>query len=523
MSGLRERLIQAFWNKEYRESYATEHLNSSIASQLVTVREQRGLSQTDLAKLLGTQQSGIARIESEDYGRWNIKTLREIAFHLGCRLRVSLETYGTLIDEAESISRDSLKRDAFEQDPVFLTQDSVRRSASEPVRWMQDLLLPWLADNHGSPATLLEWLSGRSLPPFGDDEPPQIWIMRALPDGRQGTGYLRLVERVAAVLDLPASDPAAAGPYAANLYSLAAELEAPRELFPKLYAAYQAILDGHFAPPPNQRGALRSALKANQSVEMSDEQIEALKSLWIGMIDGETERPLYGNFVDGWQGVKLLPPNRNVDALALALKRFEVRRIRSEDRFLPSSEELLRELATAGCFGDVNAWVDSMIKNGWDAEVTQCWWLMVAPDLEAQFQLVQRCEPRIQNLVIGIGMDWLGLQAVKAPGGEALVSFELPFRTPGATAGAPQRLGKNFSEGRNPSEEGSTHVVEESTLEGTLNGTALPIETQAGDVPTTLPELLTIQLPLTNPNQMPTGKSFKVRHRLNSEMRPVSR
>ena len=124
MSELRERLKEEFKrDKEYREAYTEDFLNTSIAAQIKVIREQRGMTQAELAERIGTKQAGISRIENVNYSAWKISTLKKIAFALGTRLKVSFETFGSLLDEAEAFSRKALERPAFEEDPAF--QESV--------------------------------------------------------------------------------------------------------------------------------------------------------------------------------------------------------------------------------------------------------------------------------------------------------------------------------------------------------------------------------------------------------------
>ena len=116
----REELIESFRDKEYRESYAEDYLNTTIATQMRVIREQRELTQAQLATAVGTKQSAISRIENVNNAARNIGTLEAIAFALGCRLKVSFETFGSLIDESLCFSRESLQRPSFEEDPVLL-------------------------------------------------------------------------------------------------------------------------------------------------------------------------------------------------------------------------------------------------------------------------------------------------------------------------------------------------------------------------------------------------------------------
>lgn len=181
MSDLEQRMIEAFRDREYRESYAEGFLNSWISHQLTAVRRQRGLTQQQLAERVGTKQSGISRMERDGYGRWNFSTLQKATFALDCRLKVSLETFGSLLEEAADFSETKLLRPAFEQDPVFHPELRGRPSLDEPgpVGEMRRKLLPWLWER-GPLEKLAEWLQGYDLPPVGDEVPPSQWLLDAL-------------------------------------------------------------------------------------------------------------------------------------------------------------------------------------------------------------------------------------------------------------------------------------------------------------------------------------------------------
>lgn len=61
-----------------------------IAFQIINLRERAGLTQKELAELVGTKQSNIARIESADYTSYTYKTLEKIAKALKARLEVKV-------------------------------------------------------------------------------------------------------------------------------------------------------------------------------------------------------------------------------------------------------------------------------------------------------------------------------------------------------------------------------------------------------------------------------------------------
>lgn len=59
-----------------------------IAFQIINLREKAGLTQKELAELVGTKQSNIARLESADYTSYTQKTLEKIAKALKARVEV---------------------------------------------------------------------------------------------------------------------------------------------------------------------------------------------------------------------------------------------------------------------------------------------------------------------------------------------------------------------------------------------------------------------------------------------------
>lgn len=66
-----------------------------IAFQIINLREKAGLTQAELARLVGTKQSNIARIESADYTGYTLKTLEKITKALKARLQIKIVPVNT--------------------------------------------------------------------------------------------------------------------------------------------------------------------------------------------------------------------------------------------------------------------------------------------------------------------------------------------------------------------------------------------------------------------------------------------
>jgi transcriptional regulator with XRE-family HTH domain len=65
-----------------------------LEQQIVALREKRGLTQRELAKLLGTSQPYVAKLESGRVKNLGVKTLVKCARALGASLSIRIESAG---------------------------------------------------------------------------------------------------------------------------------------------------------------------------------------------------------------------------------------------------------------------------------------------------------------------------------------------------------------------------------------------------------------------------------------------
>src|SRR5712692_8819186 len=75
-------------NPELAQTIEEESFNADIAQQVYDLRIEAGMTQRQLAELVGTQQSVISRIEDADYDGHSLTMLKRIAKALKRRLRV---------------------------------------------------------------------------------------------------------------------------------------------------------------------------------------------------------------------------------------------------------------------------------------------------------------------------------------------------------------------------------------------------------------------------------------------------
>lgn len=114
---LREELIAG--GPEARTHYAEMLLDSMVALQIKTLRQQRDWTQRELADRAEMKQSRISAMEKMDYSSWSIRTLKRLAKALDLRLRVTFESFGSLLDDYTRLGRADLERPSFKDDPAF--------------------------------------------------------------------------------------------------------------------------------------------------------------------------------------------------------------------------------------------------------------------------------------------------------------------------------------------------------------------------------------------------------------------
>jgi DNA-binding XRE family transcriptional regulator len=77
-------------DKRRLESLMREREKLDIAGQIYQLRTKAGLTQKRLARMIGTTQSVISRLEDADYDGHSINILERIARALNCRIEVRL-------------------------------------------------------------------------------------------------------------------------------------------------------------------------------------------------------------------------------------------------------------------------------------------------------------------------------------------------------------------------------------------------------------------------------------------------
>lgn len=78
-------------DRELRQLIADESVNLSVARMIYDARTSAGLTQQELAELIGTKQPVIARLEDANYRGHSLNMLNRIANALNRRLTLRME------------------------------------------------------------------------------------------------------------------------------------------------------------------------------------------------------------------------------------------------------------------------------------------------------------------------------------------------------------------------------------------------------------------------------------------------
>lgn len=84
----RSRLREDSKDTEFKAHYQEERQALMLAMKIAKLREKKGLSQQQMAKLMGTSQQAVSRIESGVYEGFTLKTLEKIAEATGTKVKI---------------------------------------------------------------------------------------------------------------------------------------------------------------------------------------------------------------------------------------------------------------------------------------------------------------------------------------------------------------------------------------------------------------------------------------------------
>jgi transcriptional regulator with XRE-family HTH domain len=130
MSELTENIREELKDKETRFIYDDDLLNTYIATQIRTLREQRDWTQQRLAEEAGMKQERISVLEDVNYSSWTAKVLRRLAEAFDLRLTIKFEEFNTYFKDFEGVKPELLERRSFKDDPAFKDEPEREQAAA---------------------------------------------------------------------------------------------------------------------------------------------------------------------------------------------------------------------------------------------------------------------------------------------------------------------------------------------------------------------------------------------------------
>ena len=89
-----EFLQEQLQDPELKREYDSVEVEFALAREIVSLRQQRNLTQRELAEKAGTSQPAIARVESGNYRNLSLSFIRRLAEALGAEPEIHLRNRG---------------------------------------------------------------------------------------------------------------------------------------------------------------------------------------------------------------------------------------------------------------------------------------------------------------------------------------------------------------------------------------------------------------------------------------------
>ena len=133
-----ERLLTELEDKEYRDAIVEGHIRTGAAYQIRALRTSRDWSQEELGKRGDILQSGIARLENPDYGKFSLTTLLKLASAFDVALLVQFVSFSELLDRSRDLSPEGLNAPSYADDPVLHRKGQIT-STDDSAQYRRDI------------------------------------------------------------------------------------------------------------------------------------------------------------------------------------------------------------------------------------------------------------------------------------------------------------------------------------------------------------------------------------------------
>ncbi|MBI2850827.1 MAG: helix-turn-helix transcriptional regulator [Chloroflexi bacterium] len=112
----RKQIWESLHDIEFRKQFIDEHISVGIAFQIRALRDRQKLTQAKLAELLKVKQPLLSAWENPNYGKYTLKTLKELAKAFDVGLLVRFVPFSTLVDWAINLPGDVIAPPSFNEE-----------------------------------------------------------------------------------------------------------------------------------------------------------------------------------------------------------------------------------------------------------------------------------------------------------------------------------------------------------------------------------------------------------------------
>lgn len=156
----KRKLVEELKDKEYRDAFVSELIDTGIPFQIRALREQeqRKWSQKELGKRADMHQERISQIEDPDYGKLSLATLKRIASAFDIGLVVRFVPISELVEWELNLSSESLKVLNFDEERYFHEKDFQKENTISN----QNEYTPKIADASSNVSSIKEHIAKKA-------------------------------------------------------------------------------------------------------------------------------------------------------------------------------------------------------------------------------------------------------------------------------------------------------------------------------------------------------------------------
>jgi len=115
-SARRRQIAASLQDKEGRDLFVAEEIDTGLSFQIRAMRLARHWSQLELGRRIGMTQEGISRLENPDYGKFTLSTLKRLASAFDVALMVRFAPFSQIVDRTVELSPEDITVPDFDHD-----------------------------------------------------------------------------------------------------------------------------------------------------------------------------------------------------------------------------------------------------------------------------------------------------------------------------------------------------------------------------------------------------------------------